>query len=66
VAISDEQHAKLLELLTDAANHSELTRWESDFVADFTKKLSEWGERINVSPRQWDVFERLSKKVYAT
>ncbi len=66
MAVDEDQLAKLSELLVDAASCQRLTQWERDFVADFTKRLEEWGPRITVSPRQWDVFERLSGKVYAT
>ena len=66
MALDDEQHAKLSELLVDAASCPRLSQWERDFVADFTQRLEEWGPKINVSPRQWDVFERLTGKVYAT
>jgi len=66
MAVDEAQFAKLSELLVDAAGCQRLTRWERDFVADFTTRLAEWGPQITVSPRQWDVFERLAGKVYAT
>jgi hypothetical protein len=64
--LDEEQLAKLSELLVDAASCSRLSQWEKDFVADFMTRLETYGPRVTVSPRQWDVFERLTGKVYAT
>lgn len=60
-----EEHKAQLDALLKACldNDDKLTQWENDYVSDFTNRLSQWGEKLNVSEKQVAIFERLEKKL---
>jgi hypothetical protein len=39
-----------------------LTQWERDFISDLIDRLDEYGERMFLSPAQWDIIERIREK----
>lgn len=44
-------------------NPEKVTQWEFDFCKDFAEKLSQYGARVNVSPKQYDIIERIRGKI---
>ena len=60
-----EEHLKSLDALLKCCleNDELLSDWENDFVSDYTERLSTWGEKLNVSDKQNEIFNRLEKKL---
>lgn len=50
-------------LATIGENRKMLTEWEQGFFDDQVKRYDEWGARINMSPKQWSVLNRMYDKV---
>lgn len=62
--ITEEQREELDTLLARAQEEPQhLSQWEQSFVDDITDRLAEWGLRLNVSPKQWSIFERIKRKL---
>ena len=60
-----EDHLREIDALLKAClEHDDLlTEWENDYVSDFTNRLSQYGEKLNVSEKQQNVFDRLERKL---
>lgn len=43
--------------------NSDVTEWEQNFVIDQEKRYKEWGDRMRLSPKQWEVLNRIYEKV---
>lgn len=57
--------AKELDRILAAAvdNEEKLTPWEQSFVDDVTKRLEQYGAALVMSPKQWEIIERLRSKL---
>ena len=40
----------------------DVTIWEDEFLADLEERYAEYGKRTRISPRQWEIIERLEEK----
>lgn len=60
-----EDHKKELDEIFKACleNDDLLTEWENDFVSDYVDKLELYGEKLNISPKQQDIIDRLENKL---
>lgn len=60
-----EDHKRELDLLLKRClEHDDLlTSWENDYVSDFVDKLEKYGEKLNVSDKQQEIFSRLERKL---
>lgn len=50
-------------LSTIGENRKDLTEWEAGFYDDQVKRYDEYGAKINLSPKQWAVLNRMYDKV---
>jgi hypothetical protein len=58
---------RVVELCKDAveaAQMGRLTKWEEQFIEDIDGRLAEYGKNTRLSEKQWEVIDRLEKKVY--
>jgi hypothetical protein len=46
-----------------AAGSGSLSDWELEFVGDLDSRLSRWGAKLIVSPKQLAVLEQLAQKL---
>lgn len=44
-------------------SRAQLNDWERGFMDDFRARYEEYGERIKVSTKQWDILVRVGKKL---
>lgn len=62
-----EQEQDRLELIlnsfTENTDHSALTKWEADFMADQVERFKQWGSRMRISEKQWEVLDRVYDKL---
>lgn len=60
-----EDHRKELETLFSGCQENDnlLSEWERTFVGDFTNRLAEHQEQINVSVKQQAILDRLTEKL---
>ena len=60
-----EDHAKELDLLLKRCldNDDQLSEWENSFVSDFVDRLGKYGEKLNLSPKQQAVLDRIDEKL---
>ena len=49
-------------LATIADQRSKLNDWEAGFFADQEKRYKEFGAKLNLSPKQWNVLNRMYEK----
>lgn len=64
MAIDQEIFEDIDKVLTLAqVDPDKLTEWEQGFVDDFIEKLDKYKLRTNISPRQYEVLERIRKKL---
>lgn len=67
--ITSAEHKRIEELCHDAEKaivNGRLTKWEKEFVFDLEDMMDSYGLDAHLSVRQWEVIERLEKKVYST
>lgn len=43
--------------------NSDVTEWEQNFMIDQEARMQEWGDRMRMSPKQWDIVDRIYDKV---
>ena len=41
----------------------DLTDWEQKFMEDILERFRCWGERIQISKKQWKIITRISEKI---
>jgi hypothetical protein len=56
----------LKELCEDYLDCIRLSVWEIQFMDDLAENLNEYGSKLRLSDKQWEVIERITAKVYAT
>lgn len=62
--LSLELEEKLRFTLDTLIEHrKDLSEWEQGFLDDQIKRFDEYGARINLSPKQWAVINRMYDKV---
>ncbi len=59
------QYNRLREILKDAESCIRLSSYEEEFVASLRERMQHYGKIMRVSPKQWDVIDRIESKVYA-
>lgn len=57
----DEKLRFMLETIGES--RKDLSEWEQGFYDDQAKRYDEYGARINLSPKQWAVLNRMYDKV---
>jgi hypothetical protein len=60
---------RVLELCKDVADEAHmgrLTAWEEQFIEDISARLAEYGRSTRLSEKQWDIIDRLERKVYSS
>jgi hypothetical protein len=39
-----------------------LTKWEQDFIEDLSNRLDEYGPKMYLSEKQWEIIQRIMQK----
>ena len=62
--LTDEEEQKLRHyMITIAEGRNALSDWEKGFFADQEKRYTEYGSKIFLSPKQWNVLNNMYEKV---
>lgn len=65
--MTEKELGRLDDILKDAAAHpSRLTQWERDFMPGIQRGRNMLGLRMELSEKQWEVLERIERKLFAT
>lgn len=66
MAISQDEQFKL-ELIWNGIDEQgadcDVTKWERDFMADQQQRFETYGSRMFMSPKQWEIIDRIYDKV---
>ena len=62
--LSEDELARLREILSDAEHSARLSDWEMNFCDDLRDRVLDYAERTRVSARQWEVIERIEGRLY--
>lgn len=54
---------RVRDMLADSETCELLTEWEQKFCADMAERVDRFAEATRMSEKQWDVFERIEKKM---
>lgn len=63
--MEEREFAELNETLKDAESCARLTNWEEEFLNSLRDRVLQYGARVQISPKQSEVLERIRAKVYA-
>lgn len=58
--LSDKQIARLDYIIENSKDAGDtMSQWHQEFLADIIAKYERFGERLNLSTKQWDVLENI-------
>jgi len=60
--IGEEMAGNLERVFGVMFQDNRLTKWEQDFIEDLSNRLDEYGEKMYLSERQWEVIQRIMDK----
>lgn len=62
--LSSEELAQITEIMNDAETSARLNDWENEFCDSIRERILEYGVRARISAKQWEVIDRIEKKLY--
>lgn len=65
--LNDKEYKDYKEIIELGEIHADkLSQWEQEFLASMDKNFATYEQRTILSEKQRNIFERISKKIYAT
>jgi len=62
--LTDKECAWLERIQTEIDDPCDyLTAWEQNFTEDLLRRFRQYGDRTQISKKQWDVITRISEKI---
>lgn len=63
--IEEDKYNNLISLidLARGSKAQKLSSWENDFIDSISERVEEFGQDVFMSDKQWNVIERIEKKL---